>query len=84
MSSESVSILGGLLTIFIIVVVAIVVMLIPYWKIYQRTGQSGAMALLLLIPLINIIMLFILAFGEWPIERELNELRRMKNPPAKM
>ena len=52
--------------------------ILPYWMIYKKTGQSGAMSLLQLIPVVNIIMLFVLAFGEWPIERELIQLRRMR------
>ena len=52
--------------------------ILPYWMIYKKTGKSGAMSLLQLIPVVNIIMLFVLAFGEWPIERELIQLRRMR------
>jgi len=54
------------------------IMIVPYWKIYSRTGQPGAMALLQLIPLVNIVMLYVLAFSEWPIEREMNA--RKNNP----
>jgi hypothetical protein len=46
------------------------IMIVPYWKIYTRTGQSGALALLQLVPLVNIVMLYVLAFAEWPIERQ--------------
>jgi hypothetical protein len=33
------------------------------------------MGLLMLIPVANLIMLLVLAFGEWPIEREVKALR---------
>jgi hypothetical protein len=52
------------------------VMIIPYWKIYTKTGQPGAMALLQLIPLVNIIMLYVLAFSEWPLEREIRSAKQ--------
>lgn len=78
MDNQSLSIIGGLLTIFIVFLVMMVVFIVPYFKIYQRTGQSGWMALLQFIPLINIIMLYILAFGNWPIEDEMRQLR-MRN-----
>jgi hypothetical protein len=63
---------------FVLIVLAVVIaiLIVPYWKIYSRTGQSGALSLLQLIPVINVIMLFILAFGEWPIERELKDAQR--------
>ena len=57
-----------------------VVMVIPYWKIYSKTGQPGAMALLQLIPLVNVVMLYVLAFSEWPIEREMKSGRDLQRP----
>ncbi len=39
-----------------------------FWRIFVKTGQNGALSLLCLIPGIGlIIVLCILAFGEWPI-----------------
>jgi hypothetical protein len=67
-----------LIIIFIFIFAAIFLGILPYWMIYKKTGQSGAMSLLQLIPVVNIIMIFVLAFGEWPIERELTQLRRMR------
>ncbi|WP_306590306.1 hypothetical protein [Geothrix sp. 21YS21S-4] len=38
-----------------------------FWRIFQKAGYNGAMALLCLIPGIGmIIVLCILAFGTWP------------------
>jgi heme/copper-type cytochrome/quinol oxidase subunit 2 len=45
------------------------IFIIPHWKIFQRAGYSGAMALLLLLPVVNFIVLFWLAFSEWPALR---------------
>ena len=73
----------ALVIIFIIAIGLVIVGIIPYWKIYQRIGQSGALSLLQLIPLVNLIMLYILAYGDWPIEREAkrtqDELWQLKN-----
>jgi hypothetical protein len=57
-------------------VVAIIFSAIVYWRIFSKAGYSGAMGLLMFIPIANIIVLCILAFGEWPIYRELNYLRQ--------
>ena len=46
------------------------------WRICSKAGYSGAMGLLMFIPIANIIVLCILAFGKWPIYRELERLRR--------
>jgi heme/copper-type cytochrome/quinol oxidase subunit 2 len=57
--------------------VSIVFTVIIYWKIFSKAGYSGAMSLLMFVPIANIVALCILAFGEWPIYRELNQLRQM-------
>lgn len=41
-----------------------------WWKIVKKTGYHGALGILLLIPIANIIMMAILAFKEWPIQKE--------------
>lgn len=52
----------GIVPILIILVLAV----IPYWKIWARTGHSGAWSLLMLVPLANLISLWVLAFKKWP------------------
>ena len=41
----------------------------PAWRICQKAGVPGALALLALVPLANIGLLFFLAFAEWPVLR---------------
>jgi len=54
------------------------VIIIPLWKIVKKTGHHGALSLLFIIPLLNIIMLYFLAFSVWPIERGLKEEKSKK------
>lgn len=60
-------------------IAAVVFAVIVYWKIFSKAGYNGAMGLLMFVPIANLIVLCILAFGEWPIHRELNQLRQMVN-----
>jgi hypothetical protein len=48
-------------------VFTIVILLLPYWRIFKKAGYSPALSLLMLLPIVNIIMLYFLAFSEWPI-----------------
>jgi hypothetical protein len=48
----------------ILILLALVV--IPYWKIWERTGHSGFWGLLMIIPFVNIVSLWVLAFKPWP------------------
>jgi hypothetical protein len=44
-----------------------VISLIPVWKIVSKAGFAGAWSLLMLVPLVNIIMLWVFAFSRWPV-----------------
>ena len=55
---------GGL--IWIAIMAALVV--IPFWQLWSRTGHSGWISLLMVIPLVNIVMLYVLAFKAWPAD----------------
>ena len=57
--------------IIILAVIPIVILLnvLPFWKICTKAGFSGALSLLILVPIANIILLFYLAFAEWPTLR---------------
>jgi len=38
------------------------------WRIAEKSGYPGAYSLLMLIPLVNIVVLLIWVFSEWPVE----------------
>ncbi|OFW58576.1 MAG: hypothetical protein A2W01_02455 [Candidatus Solincola sediminis] len=47
-----------------------------WWMIFKKAGYGGAMGLLMFIPIVNFIMLLILAFGKWPVLRELEQYKQ--------
>jgi len=51
---------------FGIIVLVVLTTVVPYWFIFSKAGFFGALSLLMLIPVVDIIMLFFLAFAEWP------------------
>ena len=46
--------------------IIIVLVLMPIVRILKRVGHSPWLALLWLVPFVNIIMLWVFAFGRWP------------------
>lgn len=60
----------GLPEIIIMAVVAFLAVW-PVWRILSKAGYPGWLGISLFIPLVNFVILFYLAFTEWPIEREL-------------
>lgn len=53
----------------IIICVLVVIFIWPWYRIFGKAGFSGWPALLMFVPLVNIAMLFYLAFAEWPALR---------------
>ena len=47
---------------------------IPFWFIFKKAGYSTWLALLMLVPLINVIMVYFLAFSTWPIHSRTERL----------
>jgi hypothetical protein len=48
-----------------IFLLVIPVMIVPYWVIFKKAGFSPALSLLMLLPLINLIVLYVVAFSNW-------------------
>lgn len=65
---------GGLI-IVLIIALFMAVAILPWFFIYKKAGYHPAMGCLMFIPIANVIMLFILAFSQWPIERDLGNAR---------
>jgi hypothetical protein len=59
-----------------------VICLILWWKVFSKAGYAGAIALLTLVPLFgDLILLCILAFGKWPVLREIERLKLTPSQP---
>ena len=66
------------LLIAFVVMVIIAIKLLIICKIFSKAGYSWALGLLMLIPILNIIMAFFLAFADWPVQRELRRLKQQQ------
>jgi hypothetical protein len=53
----------------------IALMIFVNWKIAVKAGYKGALSLLMLVPMVNLVVMLIFAFTDWPIERELRRAR---------
>jgi len=56
----------------------LVITAVVYCKIFHKAGYHWALGLLMLVPVVSIVTPFILAFGRWPILKELELLRRQQ------
>ncbi|WP_259366982.1 MULTISPECIES: hypothetical protein [unclassified Colwellia] len=42
------------------------VMILPFWFIFYKAGYSKWLSLLMVVPLVNLLLLYFLAFSQWP------------------
>lgn len=57
---------------FVMIVMAVVFVL-PFWFIFSKAGHSKWLSLLMVVPVLNVILLYFLAFSAWPSLRNANK-----------
>ena len=78
---ESLNNIGPAVIVFIVLAILLVsalgtILLVwAHCRIFSKAGFSWAMGLLMLVPLVNMFVPFILAFSDWPVQRELRTLK---------
>ncbi|MEJ0059277.1 MAG: hypothetical protein WDM79_06815 [Terricaulis sp.] len=54
--------MGGFMLIWLVVIAFAI---FCYWKIFSKAGYSGALSLLLLVPIANLVVVVWFAFADW-------------------
>ena len=62
--------------------IVLIIKILIYCKIFSKAGYCWALGLLMFVPIANIIMPFVLAFGDWPIQKELRLLKQQQEKPG--
>lgn len=44
--------------------------IVPFWFIFKKAGYPQWLGLLMVVPIVNLAMLYFLAFSDWPRLRE--------------
>ncbi len=66
---------------FYVSLIVLAVKALIFCKIFSKAGYSWALGFLILVPIANIIMAFYLAFADWPVQRELRQLKQQSQKP---
>ncbi len=69
-----VAIMVGLILLTSLVITIVITWI--YCKIFSKAGYCWALGLLTLVPIVNIVMLCVLGLGDWPVLKELRQLRQ--------
>ena len=57
----------GIGPLHLLIVAAVII--VPFWQLFTKAGYSAWFSFLMVLPLINLIALYILAFSDWPALR---------------
>jgi hypothetical protein len=52
-----------------------IIIILPLWKVFSKAGYPGALSLGMILPVVNIILLYFLGFSDWPVLKELKASR---------
>jgi hypothetical protein len=60
--------------------IVLLIILLPlsiwfWWRIFSRAGYPGWFGILMHLPLVNLVVFFMLVFGDWPVLQELKKLK---------
>ena len=52
-----------------------IIIILPLWKVFSKAGYPGALSLGMILPVVNVVLLYFLGFSDWPALKELKALR---------
>jgi len=68
MDQHTMNMMMGMMSVFgVIALIGAAIYIIPFWFIFKKAGFSPWLCILLILPLVNIVMLYVLAFSEWRV-----------------
>ena len=56
-----------LLILLVFLPVFLAVLIIPYWMIFKKAGFTPLLGLLMVVPMVNLIVLYVVAFSQWRV-----------------
>ncbi len=51
-------------------VIMVILIVFPFWFIFSKAGYSKWLSLLMVVPIVNIAILYFLAFSTWPTQSQ--------------
>ncbi|TIT02882.1 MAG: hypothetical protein E5W87_07945 [Mesorhizobium sp.] len=51
---------------WLILMIIFASLIVPYWRIFPRAGWPSALSILMVVPLLNLVLLWVVAFKKWP------------------
>ena len=52
---------------WLLFIVVVALWIWPSWRILNRAGYGGAWSLLIVVPILNVVLMYVFAFAHWPV-----------------
>ena len=49
-----------------------ILVIIPFWRIFKKAGFHPALSILTVIPIVNLVVIYYVAFSEWAMDKKGN------------
>jgi hypothetical protein len=70
-----------LIVLMVLLIPFSLLVVLPFWQIFKKAGFPPSLSLLMLIPFVSLVVLFVIAFSEWPALQKSRPVPDW-NPPA--
>jgi hypothetical protein len=51
----------------LVILLGSLIVILPYWMIFKKAGFPAFLGILMVVPLVNIVLLYVLAFSQWKV-----------------
>ena len=65
----------------VVILIGYIVIIVPFWFICKKAGFSPWLSLINIIPLGNVILIYVLAFSEWKVQPVVSQQLPYPYPP---
>ncbi len=65
-------------------ILSMIISVVIWCMLFHKAGFGWFWGLLLLVPIVNVILPFYLAFSDWPVRRELRYMKKMQKEKGKL
>ena len=68
----------------LVILIGSLIVIIPYWMIFKKAGFPAFLGILMVVPGVNIVLLYVLAFSQWKVVPSSPNVYEMPNYPPQV
>jgi len=68
----------------LVILIGSLVVIVPYWMIFKKAGFPAFLGILMVVPLVNLVLLYVLAFSQWKVAPITPNVYQVPNYPPQV